>query len=66
MFFKLKKLIRILKQVKEANEVKYWLRLLKAAEVISNDISQPLEEEAEEMRKILTAILTTAYQNQQK
>ena len=42
---------------KEARETLYWLKLLEAAEVISNDRLQETKTEANELIGILTAII---------
>lgn len=43
---------------KEAKESKYWIRLLQDLNPESNEFSIPLFEEAEELRKILSTIIT--------
>ncbi len=43
---------------KEAKESKYWIRLLHALNPELNDFSLPLLEESEELRKILSMIIS--------
>lgn len=43
---------------KEAKESKYWIRLLQDLNPELTDLSFPLFEEAEELRKILSTIIT--------
>jgi len=43
---------------KEAKESKYWIRLLQDLNPELNELSIPLLEEAEELRKILSTIIT--------
>ena len=43
---------------KEAKESKYWIRLLQDLNTELNEFSIPLLEEAEELRKILSTIIT--------
>jgi four helix bundle protein len=43
---------------KEAKESKYWIRLLQDLNPELNEFSIPLLEEAEELRKILSSIIT--------
>lgn len=43
---------------KEAKESKYWIRLLQDLNPESIDFSTPLYDEADELRKILSAIIT--------
>jgi four helix bundle protein len=43
---------------KEAKETKYWLRLLQELNPEHQEISEPLLFEIEELRKILSAIIT--------
>ncbi len=43
---------------KEAKESKYWIRLLQDLNSELTDLSIPLFEEAEELRKILSTIIT--------
>lgn len=43
---------------KEAKESKYWIRLLHDLNPELNEISNPLFEESEELRKILSTIIT--------
>lgn len=47
---------------KEAREANYWLRLLKASEIIEFDSSQIIQK-SEELIRILTAIVKTAQLN---
>ena len=46
--------------LKEAAESKYWIRLLEAAEILSNSITQPLFEECIEIEKMLYSIIRTS------
>jgi len=45
---------------KEAREAKYWLRLLVASELVTVDDGNPLVQEADELIRILTAIIKKA------
>lgn len=45
---------------KEARETLYWLRLLKAAEIIGADKVEGIAQEADELVRILTSIVKTA------
>lgn len=45
---------------KEARETKYWLRLLKATELVSEDQLSDLLQESDEIVRIITAIVKTA------
>lgn len=47
---------------KEARETNYWLRLLKASELTTIDVSEELEQ-SYEMIRLLTAILKTTVTN---
>lgn len=44
---------------KEARETKYWLRLLRDSDMISNTIAESLLEDCEEILKIIGSIQTT-------
>ena len=46
--------------LKEARETKYWLRLLVASELVSSHRIDPLLQEADELSKILGAIVVSA------
>ena len=46
--------------LKEANECRYWLRLLRECKVLENELSKKLLKEVEELIKILTAIIKTS------
>ena len=46
--------------LKEANECRYWLRLLSECEVLDKELSKNLIKEVEELIKILTAIIRTS------
>ena len=48
--------------LKEANETQYWLRLLAETELIRSDEAKTLVGDTEELKRILSAILKTAYQ----
>ena len=45
--------------LKEANEVKYWLRLIGAAEILDEKAIKSLIGDVEELIRILTAIINT-------
>lgn len=47
---------------KEAREANYWLRLLKASEIIEFDYT-PITQKSEELIRLLTAIVKTAQLN---
>lgn len=49
--------------LKEANETKYWLRLLVASDYIDSNVGENLKEELLEIIKILTAILRKSREN---
>jgi four helix bundle protein len=49
--------------LKEARETLYWLRLLEAAEVVSTARLTDLQAEADQLVRILTAIITTSRKN---
>lgn len=49
--------------LKEARETHYWLRLLLAAGLVNADAIQPLIKEADEITRILGAIVTKARRN---
>ncbi|WP_028855470.1 four helix bundle protein [Psychrilyobacter atlanticus] len=49
--------------LKEANETKYWLRLLIASDYIDSNVGGNLKEELLEIIKILTAILKKSREN---
>lgn len=51
--------------LKEARETKYWLRLLDKTQLVNFDYAYHLKE-SEEIVNILTAIVKTAQQNNQK
>lgn len=46
--------------LKEARETHYWLRLLSATEIIPEHRIQPLQSEAEEIMKIIGAIIVSS------
>ncbi|MFA4925009.1 MAG: four helix bundle protein [Ignavibacteriaceae bacterium] len=48
---------------KEAKETKYWLRLIKDAEVYQNDLSEQLLKDCIEIIIIITSILKTSKEN---
>jgi four helix bundle protein len=45
---------------KEAREAKYWLRLFVASKLVESDEGNPLVQEADELIRILTAIIKKA------
>ena len=45
--------------LKETSETKYWLRLLKAAEYLSDQEQQSIFDECVELEKLLTSIVKT-------
>lgn len=45
---------------KEARETLYWLRLLKAAEIVEADKLSDITKEADELVRILTSIVKTS------
>lgn len=49
--------------LKEANEVMYWLQLLKDSEYISTDEFNSIIPESEELLKLLISIVKTSKQN---
>ena len=49
--------------LKEARETRYWLRLIRAAEVSGDQDLPALEQEALELMRIFGSILTTAKRN---
>ena len=51
--------------LKEANETKYWLRLLIASDYIENRVGEDLINDLQEIIRILTAILKKSRINQQ-
>jgi len=48
---------------KEAFETHYWIRLLRDANYLEEQIATELLEDCEEIQKIITAILKTAKNN---
>ena len=48
---------------KEANEVRYWTRLLSATEYLTEEKSKETLQEIEEILKILTSIVKTSQEN---
>lgn len=50
--------------LKECSESKYWLRLIKDLELVSNGNAETLLNECEEIRKILTSIIKTSQEKQ--
>ena len=42
---------------REAAEVGYWLALCTDADLLPRDVTKPLEEEADELRRILTTVV---------
>jgi len=51
--------------LKEARETHYWLRLLIAAEIMSEEKLAGLRDEAEELKRILGSIVVFARRSQQ-
>ena len=51
---------------KEANEAHYWLRLLRATDIISEEIFKPLNVDVNEIIKLLISIIKTKQTNMQK
>jgi len=51
--------------LKEARETHYWLRLLIAAEIMSEEKLAGLRDEAEELKRILGSIVVSARRSQQ-
>ena len=51
---------------KEARETHYWLRLLRDANIVDKQKSQPLIDESAELIKILTSIVKTTSQKPTK
>jgi four helix bundle protein len=51
--------------LKGAREAHYWLRLLRAAEIIQPDLLDPLIDEADQLVKILGTIVNRTRQSQQ-
>ena len=49
--------------LKEANESMYWIRLLAASEVITQESAAPLIKMADELNRILTSIIKTKQEN---
>ena len=49
--------------LKEANETKYWLRLLMASDYIDSNVGNNLKEELLEIIRILTSILKKSREN---
>ena len=49
--------------LEEANETKYWLRLLIASDYIDSNVGENLKEELLEIIRILTAILKKSREN---
>ena len=47
---------------KEANEAQYWLTLLVKTEYISNEQHNSINEDCEELRKMITSIILTTKQ----
>jgi len=45
---------------KEARETHYWLKLLKATEIVKNDLITEIIQESDELVRILTSIVKTA------
>ncbi len=54
------------KQLKEARETRYWLRLLIATELLEKARLSPLLNEAEEIIKIIAAIVVKTKRNRSK
>lgn len=52
--------------LKEARETHYWLRLLHATDITSDDDAAALQQEASELMKIFGAIVTSAKRGQPK
>ena len=50
---------------KEARETNYWLRLLRDSRTLPSDLVNPMLEKAEELLRILTAIVKTAQTKRQ-
>ena len=48
---------------KEANETIYWLRLLQDAELVSQEVIVSLLQDAQELRRMLSAITKTTKEN---
>ena len=49
--------------LKEARETNYWLRLMKATEVVTEEQISNLLEESEELKKILASIIISSKRN---
>jgi len=49
--------------LKEANESRYWIRLLKDCEYITETMSKSIYEEVEELIKMLTSSINTTKEN---
>lgn len=49
--------------LKEANETRYWLMLLKGAEYISVSAYESIEEDCNELIRLLVSIIKTSRQN---
>lgn len=49
--------------LKEANETRYWLMLLKGAEYISVSAYESIEEDCNELIRLLASIIKTSRQN---
>ena len=45
---------------KEARETRYWLRLIRDSETITNSVVSPLMKDVDELIRMLTAIVKTA------
>ena len=52
--------------LKEARETRYWLRLLIATELFPKDRLNPLLDEAEEITKVIAAIVVKTKQNRSR
>ncbi len=50
---------------KEAREAHYWLRLVHDSKVLPTDVTNPMLERADELLRILTAIVKTAQTRKQ-
>jgi len=51
---------------KESRETFYWLKLLKATNIVENDMIEEIIKESDELVRILTSIVKTAQKNNAK
>ena len=52
--------------LKEANETKYWLRLMRATEMINDEEAKNLITDADELMRILTSVINTKETNMKR